>query len=93
MDTFYLEYEKSLEYLKKWFKTLNYQDIELNNKVVQSDTSKKCGLFVIFVLYYLVRNLSLSTIMKKFVKSTKMNDIIVSKFAYQKFGYRMPKSI
>ena len=77
--------EKPPHSLAKWMKSLGCY--KRNTVKVQTDSSDLCGLFIVFVLYFLVRGVPISKIMKKFSSSRDANDKKVAKFAYERFGF------
>ena len=78
--------------LEKWVNVAGYNVIT-SQRPVQSKHSIYCGLFVMFVLYFLSRGVSLSVIMKKFASNTNKNDWLVSKFGWQRLKFMAKKEI
>lgn len=64
-----------------------------NIKSVQSTQSYYCGLFVLFVYYYLAHGLEFSTIMNKFSTYLMKNDSLVQQFAWLKFRFDARKEL
>jgi len=61
--------------------------IEMNTKSLQGPLSKYCGLFVIYVYYYLTRGIALGKIIRTFFKDSLLNDRLVVNFVKQKFKF------
>ncbi len=74
-----------------WLKPLKGYKIEINVKVVQASNSHYCGLFVLYVMYFLSRGVGMYRIMQKFSKHLLGNDRIVSRFAWNKFRFNAKK--
>lgn len=76
----------------QWIKSNNVK-IEINKKVIQSPYSYLCGIFVLFVFFYLSRGWPLSYIVNKFSRNLIANDRIVSNWVLAKFHFDVMKSI
>ncbi len=66
---------------------------EFNKGSIQAANSSYCGLFVIFVLYYLSRNVPLRQILTRFSTNLRENDRIVASFAWEKFRFNAKTGI
>jgi len=78
--------------LAKWVKSWGYT-VSLNPNVFQASRSHYCGLFVLFLLYFLSRHVPFNVIMKKFSSNPTRNDALVSRFAWQRFKFNTRKEI
>jgi len=78
--------------LHKWIMSWGY-NVCLNIKTLQASHSNYCGLFVLFVLYYLSRNVPLNVILKKFSSNQTRNDVLVNRFAWCRFRFNGKKEI
>jgi len=68
--------------------------VDYSTKPVQAINSRLCGLFVLFVLYYLSRGLTLERILSYFnSRDLGKNDKLVSLFAWKKFRFNAYKEI
>ena len=68
-----------------WLKR-NASEVIINDRTVQSDRSRYCGLFVIYVLYYLCRDVNLGQIVNRFViRDLMLNDYMLMKWLYKHF--------
>jgi len=76
--------------LNSWIKRWNYPLIEIKRQV-QSYHSHYCGLFVLFVHYFLGRGLNLHQILKRFSSNHVKNDVIVCYFARTRLKFH-PKT-
>lgn len=76
----------------KWLLSFNLK-IEVNQKLVQPVHSQYCGLYVLYVFFYLSRNLNFNTIIKRFSSNLIMNDYMVSNFAWKHFHFNARKDI
>jgi hypothetical protein len=85
---------KSPEFYNKrisdWCKGLGYQ-IQANKKQIQASTSIYCGLYVLYVLYFLARGKRLPETTRAFSKHLLHNDKIVSKFMMHHFSFNAQK--
>ncbi len=79
--------------ISEWFSQAakNAQMLETNTYRTQPEYSVLCGLHVLYVLYFLARGESLSSVIGKFsVSDLSANDRLVQQFAYrlvQQFAY------
>lgn len=78
---------------EKWLKT-NGKEIVANKKTVQDLASPTCGLFTVYVLYFLCRGLPLPKIMsQKFSSNTFLNEQLVRNFAIKNFNLNINAAI
>ncbi|MCP4393479.1 MAG: hypothetical protein GY804_04325 [Alphaproteobacteria bacterium] len=80
--------------IDEWIKSFGTFKVEANySRQVQANNSIYCGLFVLYVLYFLSRGRTLTQILKTFSKHLKNNDRIVSRFAWKKFRFNALREI
>lgn len=60
---------------------------------IQSKYSIYCGLIVLFIFYYLARNIPINRVLKKFSSKLSYNDRIVSKFFKKVFHFNTKTEI
>lgn len=71
-----------IESVYKWLKSKGLHPIRYNYKWLQSFKSHACGFYCIYFLYRIVRNHSLSKILKAFSDTNlKYNDDLVTSFS------------
>lgn len=76
--------------LFEWIAELSRKSyIENNTVAVQSPQSKYCGLYCLYVFYFLSRNVPFERILNKFTLKKELNDKIVADFALKKFKFKM----
>ena len=79
--------EKPPKSIENWLKQMGNKT-EMNRVQQQPDDSSYCGLYVIFVLYYVSRGITFQKVMKLFHKrNLSLNDRRVAKFVVEKFGF------
>ncbi len=82
--------------ISQWFSRAakNAQMLETNTYRTQPEYSVLCGLHVLYVLYFLARGESLSSVIGKFsVSDLLANDRLVQQFAYKRFHFDASKNI
>lgn len=60
---------------------------------LQPTNSSLCGLYVIFVLYYLARGVSFHKVLHMFYKKTLSNDKLVANFVLNHYGFDVQSEI
>ena len=89
-------YAKPLDFynrkISQWVKAIGYP-IESSVKRIQADLSIYCGLYVLYVYYFLVRHVKLKNIVQKFSKRLLFNDKIVSGFMLKHFSFNAQKRL
>lgn len=77
----------------RWLKQIGYK-VMRRKKSIQAPESHYCGLFVLYFLYYLARNVSISKIYNSFFGSSKeKNDKLLSDFMWRKFRFNTKTEI
>lgn len=70
-----------------YFNCLRDENVTENCIAYQSNDSSSCGSFVLYVIYFRIKGLTLSSVLGKFSNNKKLNEQIVRRFTAKNFGY------
>ena len=72
-----------------WLKSLRWR-VGNNLVQIQPKGSDKCGLYILYFMYYLSRGYKFEKIMQKFHRTNlSLNDKLVSSFVFKKFNFEI----